>query len=176
MDETQIDRLRRVCRERGVPLTVHRRVVFETLLGREDHPTADQVYSEVQARLPGVSRTSVYRILEMLVATSMVTKVCHPGSAARFDPKTRQHHHLVCLSCERIIDVEDPRMDCLPLPDVHGCGFQIDDYHVHFRGTCAECLRKRELEIGTTPPVGRPKAGQRRMARKTTEIKKRRKS
>ncbi|MBP7933763.1 MAG: transcriptional repressor [Phycisphaerae bacterium] len=174
LDETWTDRLRRVCRERGLPLTVHRRAVFEAIRGREDHPTADQVYSAVQARLPGVSRTSVYRILEMLVATGMVTKVCHPGSAARFDPKTHQHHHLVCLSCERIIDVEDPRLNCVPLPDVRGHGFLIDDYHVHFRGTCADCLRKRAARVRTSRPVGRPKAGQRMISRKTGETKKRR--
>lgn len=155
-----LERFEQVCRERGVPLTVHRRAVFEAVISREDHPTADQVYGDIQARLPGVSRTSVYRVLELLVAIGMVTKVCHPGSAARFDPKTDRHHHLVCLSCERIIDVEDSRLNRLPLPDVREQGFAISDYHVHFRGTCADCLRKQTAKASATRLVGRPKAGQ----------------
>jgi len=77
----RLEHFTQICRERSLPLTVQRRAVLEIMLDRQDHPTADQVYAEIQAKLPGMSRTSVYRILEMLVATGMVTKVCHPGSA-----------------------------------------------------------------------------------------------
>ena len=171
--ETRLEHFAQVCRERGLPLTVHRRAVFELLLDRNDHPTADQVYAEIRVKLPGISRTSVYRILEMLVTTGMITKVCHPGSAVRFDPKLRQHHHLVCLSCERIIDVEDPRLNRVPMPDVRGHGFQINDYHVHFRGVCADCLRKQNATSRAARPVGRPKAGSKRMSPKTPRSRRR---
>ena len=149
----------RICRERRLPLTVQRRAILQAIIGRDDHPTADQIHAQIKSQLPDVSRTSVYRILEMLVETGMITKVCHPGSAARFDPKLRQHHHLVCLSCERIIDVEEPRLDRLPLPDVGAIGFQIEDYHVHFRGVCAACARKQKSRARLSRPVGRPRAG-----------------
>lgn len=154
---TRIQQFERLCRERGLPRTVHRRAVLEIMLDREDHPTADQVYAEMRARLPGISRTSVYRILEMLVSVGMVNKVCHPGSAAaRFDPRTQQHHHLVCLSCERIIDVEDPRLNRLPLPDVRSHGFQIDDYLIHFRGVCADCRKALDAGVNKTAQKTRP--------------------
>ncbi len=164
--ETRMQLFERACREHGLPLTVHRRLVFEVMLDRKDHPTADQVHAELQTRLPGVSRMSVYRILDMLVATGMVTKVCHPGMAARYDPKTGQHHHLICLSCEHIIDLEEPRLNRIPLPDTRGLGFEINDYHIHFRGVCADCLRKGNSRPRAARPAGRPSAG-----RKTTPVK-----
>jgi Fur family peroxide stress response transcriptional regulator len=154
-----MEHFEQVCRARGIPLTVHRRAILEAMLGREDHPTADQLHAEISIRLPGISRTSVYRILDVLVNTGMINKVCHPGSAARFDPKLRRHHHLVCLSCERLIDIEEPRLDRLPLPDVRAMGFQINDYHIHFRGICAECARKQTSPVPASRPVGRPRAG-----------------
>lgn len=137
----------RICRERHLPLTIQRRAVSRAVLRRRDHPTADQIHAQIKRILPGMSRTSVYRILEILVETGMVIKVCHPGSAARYDPKLGRHHHLVCLSCERIIDIEVPRLDNLPLPDVGAQGFQIDDYHIHFRGLCALCFQKRHAQV-----------------------------
>jgi Fur family transcriptional regulator, peroxide stress response regulator len=167
-----MEHFKRVCRDRGLPLTVQRRAVLEAMLGREDHPTADQIYAKMKVKLPGISRTSVYRILEMLVSIGMVTKVCHPGSAARFDPKLQAHHHLVCLCCERIIDVEEPRLDGLPLPDVRGYGFEINDYHIHFRGTCAECLQKQKPGARKIPPVGRSRVN----AKTKTKVKKQRRS
>jgi Fur family transcriptional regulator, peroxide stress response regulator len=149
----------RICRQRRLPLTVQRRTILQAILGREDHPTADQIHTQITTQLPGVSRTSVYRILEMLVETGMITKICHPGSAARFDPKLHRHHHLVCLFCERIIDVEEPRLDHLPLPNVRAHGFQISDYHIHFRGLCTQCRRKQKTPVRASRPVGRPRAG-----------------
>ena len=106
--ETQDPRIacfERLCRERRLPLTPQRRAVLRFVLDREDHPTADQVYEAIRGQLPGISRTSVYRILDMLVGIGMLTKVCHPGAVARFDPKVLQNHHLVCLQCEQIIDL-----------------------------------------------------------------------
>lgn len=173
--QTRMQLFERACRERGLPLTVHRRAVFDVILDRKDHPTADQVHAEVQTRLPGLSRMSVYRILDMLVATGMVNKVCHPGMAARYDPKTRQHHHLICLSCERIIDLEEPRLNRVPLPDTRGLGFEINDYHIHFRGMCADCLRKGNTKHGTARPAGRLSVGRKKASVKSPKTGKRRK-
>jgi Fur family peroxide stress response transcriptional regulator len=139
-------------------VTVQRRSVFEVLLGREDHPTADQVYDELRPRLGGISRTTVYRILEAFVTLGLITKICHPGSAARFDPKVRRHDHLICMHCDKVIDIEDPRLEKIALPEVRGYGFEISDYHVHFRGICSDC-RKRTKGGGRSSKSSQWSAG-----------------
>ena len=48
----------------GFPLTVQRRVILETMLLRDDHPTAEQIYDALQAQVPEISRATVYRALE----------------------------------------------------------------------------------------------------------------
>jgi len=126
----------------GMPVTTQRHAVFEAILDRTDHPTAEQLFRAVRSELPQISRMTVHRILNTFVSLGLVAKTCHPGSAARFDPKLHQHHHLVCLDCGRIIDVEDPRLNHLPWPKVNPRQFQIEDYHVHFRGHCARCCQK----------------------------------
>jgi Fur family peroxide stress response transcriptional regulator len=153
--QNRMRQFEQVCRKLGLPLTTQRRVVFEAICAREDHPTADQIYDEIRSRLPEISRTTVYRILDTLVQTGMITKICHPGSAARFDPKIHQHHHLVCMLCERIIDIESPRMDRVPWPNVLDLGFEINDYHIHFRGTCAECRREQRRSHRGLGPTAR---------------------
>jgi Fe2+ or Zn2+ uptake regulation protein len=101
----------RECRSRGLALTVQRRTVFEELEGRHDHPTADQVYESAHDRLPSLSRTTVYRVLETLVETGFARKVHHPDS------------------------VVPP----VPIPEVEGTGFRIRDYSVSFNGLCRNC-------------------------------------
>jgi Fur family peroxide stress response transcriptional regulator len=140
--QRRIERFETAHHESGLPVTMQRRAVFEAILDRRDHPTADQVFQVLHPRLPQLSRMTVYRILGTLVPLGLVSKTCHPGSSARFDPTLHQHHHLVCLECGDIIDLEDARLNKLPWPDVSRCGFQIEDYHINFRGRCARCRQK----------------------------------
>jgi Fur family peroxide stress response transcriptional regulator len=130
-----------VCRRQGVPVTPQRRVVLEALLARHDHPTADQLFADVRARLAGVSRTTVYRVLETLVRLGAARKVHHPGVAVRFEARTERHHHLVCTVCGTVADVEAPQLDALRPPDVRRTGFRITDWTVQFAGLCARCRR-----------------------------------
>lgn len=165
----------RFCREHGLALTVQRREVFAAMLERRDHPTAEQIYAAVKERVPGVSRTTVYRVLETLVGAGVITKACHPGAAARYDPLTRRHHHLVCLGCDKIVDLEDPRLDRLPMPRVRKRGFKIGDYCIHFTGLCAGCRAKlggTRRVTGRRRQPGRKRAGNRlRKARRTQRRK-----
>ena len=139
-----LDRLEAACRRQGLPLTVQRRVILEALAQRVDHPTADQILEDVRRRLPEISRTTVYRVLDALVRLGMAVKICHPGASARFDPITERHHHLVCTQCERVVDIDSPALRKLPLPDTRGLAFEISDYSVHFRGLCGACSGRRK--------------------------------
>ncbi len=138
----RLDRFLAAHRERGLPVTIQRRAVYEAIMDREDHPSAEQVYQAVAPDIPQISRMTVHRILNNFVSLGLVAKTCHPGSAARFDPKTHQHHHLVCLECGVILDVEDARLDEVPLPEINAGNFVIQNYSVHFRGYCARCRPK----------------------------------
>lgn len=120
-------------------MTVQRRTVLAAVLGRGDHPTAEQIHEEVVGRIAGVSRTTVYRVLDMLVRFGIITKACHPGAMARFDGNTERHHHLVCLHCDNVIDLGDTRLDNLKLPDTRHLGFEITDFRVQLYGVCADC-------------------------------------
>ncbi len=137
--QQRLDRFFAAHREHRLPVTTQRRAVFDAILERTDHPTAEQLYREVRAQVPQISRMTVHRILGAFVVLGLVAKTCHPGSAARFDPNLARHHHLVCLDCGCILDLEDSRLDHLPWPNLSPREFQIQDYHVDFRGRCGGC-------------------------------------
>jgi Fe2+ or Zn2+ uptake regulation protein len=129
----------RLCREHGLRATVQRRVILETVLDLDNHPTADQVYAMVVERLPGVSRTTVYRALDSLARLGVITKACHPGAVARYDRRTELHHHLICLHCDGIVDISDARLDDVEIPDTSAYGFEVSDIRVQLRGLCRQC-------------------------------------
>ena len=131
--------LEKCCRENGMPLTVQRRVIMETLAGRQDHPTADQIYDAVGDRLPGISRTTVYRVLEAFVTLGVSQKINNPEAKSHFDADTTRHHHVRCTGCGAVADVHDEKLNDLQLPRRTDSGFELTDYSISFVGTCATC-------------------------------------
>lgn len=139
MADTKIAELEAACRDHGLPVTVQRRTILEVLAERDDHPTADQVWESVKERLPDVSRTTVYRVLDTLVKLRLAVKAPHSGGTVRFDPRTERHHHLVCIECDKVIDLESRALDGVRLPDTRRLGFEADDFSIYVRGVCADC-------------------------------------
>lgn len=126
-------------RAHGLPFTFQRRAVLEVLLGRDDHPTADDLYQELQASNPGLSRTTVYRILETFSRFGLIRRLSHAGGSVRWDRRVDRHHHAECVACGDVIDFEDGDLDRLSVPRSLPSGFETQDYSVHFLGVCATC-------------------------------------
>ena len=142
--QKRIDSFEERCREDGAKATVQRRAVLQVVLESVQHPTADQVYETVAARMPGMSRATVYRALDTLATMRLIRRVCHPGQSVRYDRNVDTHHHLVCERCDTIIDIFDSDLDSLALPDVAATGFEISDFNVQFRGICRSCRAKED--------------------------------
>ena len=139
------------CRQNKLSLTVQRRAILENLSSRTDHPTADQIYAAIQGRISGISRTTVYRVLETFVQLGLAQKISNPEAKARFDADTRRHHHAICMHCEEVTDIYADELDHIPMPHV-GEEFDILDYSVNFTGLCRKCR-------GTARPVLIPEGG-----------------
>ena len=149
--DRKMKQLEERCKEEGLRLTVQKRKVFSSLLQHEDHPTADEIYENVTDDIPGVSRTTVYRILESLTNAGLARRVYHPDDQYRFDPNTEHHHHLVCTSCEKVKDVAVPDLEQVVPPDREVEDFEIEDFSIYFRGTCLAC-RERNVEQNEEQP------------------------
>ena len=135
----RLHRLEALCRSKGLPLTIQRRAVFQAVLERDDHPTADQIFEVVNERIPGISRTTVYRVLDTLLDLREIRRVECTGNPTRFDGGTHRHDHVICRRCGWVADVETSDLDELPLPEGKPQGFQIDEYTIQFAGMCPEC-------------------------------------
>ena len=109
-NQLKLDLLESISRERNLPVTIQRRVVLNALLDRDDHPTVDQLFEDVKVRMPGVSRTTIYRALETLVDLGLARRTNHFEASARFDGNTDHHHHLVCRRCNHVEDIDHPSL------------------------------------------------------------------
>jgi Fur family peroxide stress response transcriptional regulator len=138
----RLEQLEKLCREAGIPCTIQRRALLEVVLGCDDHPTANQVFEALRVRNPQISRATVHRNLETLSELGVITKTCHTGAVARYDARVDIHHHLICLRCNSIVDIDDENLSSLTIPDTSAFGFEVSDFRVQLRGICRNCRKK----------------------------------
>lgn len=143
----RVEELEELCRRRETPLTIQRRTVFEVAIASPNHPTVDEIFETVRGRIPGISRTTVYRVLDTLFGLGVLGKCAHLGGTLRVDANPRPHHHLVCLHCNEMIDIDAPELSGLSHPDTGDQGFEVIDYSISFRGICSNCRETRSNQL-----------------------------
>lgn len=145
--QARLEQFERLCRENGVPCTMQRRILLEAVLSCDDHPTANQVFEAVRASHRGISRATVHRNLELMTVMGVITKTCHPGGVSRYDARIDIHHHLVCLRCNSVMDIDDENLSALEIPDTSAFGFEVEDFRVQLRGVCKRCRERGSNDV-----------------------------
>jgi Fe2+ or Zn2+ uptake regulation protein len=123
----------------GFRFTPQRRRVYEVLLQKRDHPTADEVFVRAKRQMPEISHATVYNCLDALVECGLVRQVQLDRGATRFCPNMREHCHFYCDQCETVFDVDLPAQapDGVALPK----GFRARRFEIAIRGLCSDCAK-----------------------------------
>jgi Fe2+ or Zn2+ uptake regulation protein len=126
-------------RRRGLKVTPQRECIFAVLAGAETHPTAEAVYAEARKKMPTMSLKTVYQTLHDLAELGELQRLDLGTGASRFDPNVSVHHHLVCVSCGQVHDIQAD-YSSINIPAGMDHGFTIGGAEVVFRGRCPACL------------------------------------
>ena len=136
------DRLERILdqlRAGGGRVTPARRALVTALLDASSHVTADDLAETVQRSHPDVHRSTIYRTLDALEELGVVDHVHLGHGRAVYHLLDDPHQHLVCESCEHVIEVPDALFR--PLADrlAADYGFTLRPNHFAVLGRCADC-------------------------------------
>ena len=131
-------------REHGIPVTAQRLAVMRAVAERQ-HATADAIAEDVRASIGTISKQAVYDALGLLVKRGLIRRIQPAGSPTLYEDRIGDnHHHLICRSCGKTVDVDCAvgHAPCLTAEEEHG--FRIDEAEVIYWGVCPECLAARE--------------------------------
>ena len=126
-------------KKRIVRMTHQREIILEELRQLKTHPTADELYDIVKKRLPRISLATVYRNLDVLADLGMIQRIEVSGRQKRFDGNPEPHHHIRCLVCGRVADVEMDNPPKIDFDALHTHGFKVLGFRLEFEGVCPEC-------------------------------------
>jgi Fur family ferric uptake transcriptional regulator len=131
-------------RQHGIQVTAQRLAVLRAVANLP-HTTAGNVADAVRAEIGAISLQSVYDALDLLSAVGLIRRIQPAGSPARFEDRVGDnHHHLICRSCGRMVDVECATGVAPCLAPVDAKGYEIDTAEVTYWGQCPDCVTAHE--------------------------------
>ncbi len=120
----------------GLRKTPQRIAVFKYLEGNKMHPSAEDIYKAISKEFSTMSFATVYNTLSAMKNHGSLVELTIDPDKKRFDPNTSPHHHLMCIHCRRILDVQVDYHLTLPDSD-----FEIVGNHIEFYGICTKCKK-----------------------------------
>jgi Fur family peroxide stress response transcriptional regulator len=119
----------------GLRSTPQREVVYEVILGKRDHPTAEEVFARVKTLMPTISLATVYNCLDALVQCGLIKQVNFVREPTRYCPNLHEHAHFHDEVSKEIHDIDIPSDLMARLRAILPPGYDAVSVDLSFRGS-----------------------------------------
>jgi Fur family ferric uptake transcriptional regulator len=139
-------RFERYLKEHGLKMTRARESIFREIVSSPGvHPNAEDIHLRLRAKKRTVGLATIYRTLNLLVRSGLVSAIDLGESHSHFEPDWDRisHGHLICLSCGRVREFSHAGIQTAIHKIGEEKGFLLDKFSIQVFGFCEECTAKR---------------------------------
>jgi Fur family ferric uptake transcriptional regulator len=136
---SSVEEVLALVRARGGRATSSRRVLLGVLFEAEGHLSAEELAEAVQARMPDVHLSTIYRNLDDLQRLGVIAHSHLGHGPATYQLATLAHAHFICQVCGSRVEAPDEVFADLARTARSRFGFTIDPHHFAMLGRCADC-------------------------------------
>lgn len=126
------------CRTNALSVTPQRLAIYKALINDKSHPKPETVHKNILSEFPTISLATVYKTLETFEEKGIISVVTPLHETVRYEAEIENHHHVVCVKCKKIVDVSDPELNNLKLPDIVS-EHNFINYNIQFNVICSDC-------------------------------------
>ncbi|WOI53145.1 Fur family transcriptional regulator [Parvularcula sp. LCG005] len=130
-----MDRLEKICVEKGLRMTDQRRVITQVIAGAEDHPDVEEIHrraTEIDSR---ISIATVYRTLRLLEDYDVVHRHDFQDGRARYEEATDDHHdHLIDVRTREVIEFINEEIEALQERIARELGYRLVGHRLELYG------------------------------------------
>ncbi len=138
--QTRVDQMVARLREEGRRLTPQRMAVLKILAASDEHLSAQQIYERVREDFPTTSLATIYSTVALLSEIGEVMELGFGDGCNRYDgSRPEPHPHLVCVRCQRVIDLDTTLLSTLPQDVADRTGYQVVGHRFDLFGICPRC-------------------------------------
>lgn len=130
-----MDRIEKLCVERGMRMTEQRRVIARVLSSAEDHPDVEELYRRASAIDPHISIATVYRTVRLFEEVGVVEKHDFGDGRSRYEEAGDDHHdHLIDTKTGEVIEFFDAEIERLKTEIAQRLGFELVGHKLELYG------------------------------------------
>jgi Fur family ferric uptake transcriptional regulator len=150
-DPRERERFLGFLRERGQRVTAERLALLDEVFRQHGHIDAEQLLAAAHERGLKISRATVYRNLELLVASGLARKQRLGRRRFLFEHVHggQRHDHLVCTGCGRVVEFLSPGIAALQAEICRAHGFVPSAYSLQINGLCQACAARQAPAAGS---------------------------
>ncbi len=117
-----------------------REEIIETIKLLNNYPTAEEIYFTTKQKDPAVSRSTVYRNLNMLVKNKVLTQISISNDPSRYEysKNKKNQGYVVCVKCKKIYNF-DYNFGTLKDDIYRQYGIEIFENGIVIKGICKSC-------------------------------------
>ena len=115
--------------------------ILQRLSSKKDHPTVNQIYTDLVEQIPSLSKTTVYNTLNLFIKEGVARSINADTSESRYDLITSSHGHFLCNKCGNIYDFDIT--DNINFDFLSKQGNEITSLDITIRGICKNCTDKK---------------------------------
>jgi Fur family ferric uptake transcriptional regulator len=134
-----LDRLERLCIDKGMRMTEQRRVIARVLSAAHDHPDVEELHRRAHAVDPHISIATVYRTVRLFEDAGILTRHEFHGGRSRYEEAPETHHdHLIDMKTGKVIEFVDPEIEALQTAIAQRLGYRLVDHRLELYGLPVE--------------------------------------
>jgi len=130
-----MERLEKLCLEKGLKMTEQRRVIARVLSESKDHPDVEQVYQRASERDPRISIATVYRTVKLFEEVSILERHDFGDGRARYEEVPERHHdHLIDVQTGEVVEFRNEEIEELQKLVAKKLGYKLVDHRLELYG------------------------------------------
>jgi Fur family transcriptional regulator, ferric uptake regulator len=138
-----VDRLEKLCVDKGMRMTEQRRVIARVLSASHDHPDVEEVHRRAVAVDPHISIATVYRTVRLFEEAGILTRHDFMDGRSRYEEAHDTHHdHLIDVKSGQVIEFVNEEIERLQDEIAEKLGFKLVGHKLELYGTPIEAPAK----------------------------------
>ncbi len=130
-----MDRIEKLCLEKGMRMTDQRRVVARILSESSDHPDVDELYHRAERLDPNISIATVYRTVRLFEEAGILARHEFRDGRSRYEEATESHHdHLIDMKTGQVVEFMDGEIERLQALIARRLGYRLVDHRLELYG------------------------------------------